>query len=129
MGFCISNFIRENFMEIRPDVTEEIKPLVAAGKLFCFSEGEYSDYGYVGHFLALEPITKDTFEKVKERCMERIKNGEGKCYGDPVGPEAEEYEIQHAMRDLFLPELVRMGVVMDIDCATIHIGSYGRLDL
>lgn len=106
----------------------EEKPLVAAGKLCCFSDGEYSDYGYVGHFLALEPITRALFEKAKDRCMERVRNGEGESYGSKPDLD-DESDVNRAMRDLFLPELVRMGVVMDIDCVTIHLGSYGRLEL
>lgn len=104
------------------------KPLVAAGKLFCFSEGEYSDYGYVGHFLALVPITKDLFEQVKAACMVRIRSGEVESYGKPVDID-DEGDVNRAMRDLFLPELVRAGAVMDIDCAELHLGSYGRLEL
>lgn len=107
-------------------MTEATKTHVKAGKLFCFSEGEYSDYGYVGHFLALEDITADTFEKCKARCLERIKAGEGEAYGAP--PDIDDpSDVAHAMRGLFLPELVRMGVLMDIECVEIHIGSYGRL--
>lgn len=107
---------------------EELKTHVKAGKLFCFSEGEYSDYGYVGHFLALDDITSETFAKAKGRCMERIRNGEGESYG--CKPDLDdESDVRRAMRDLFLPELIRMGVVMDIDCAEIHLGSYGCLKL
>lgn len=106
----------------------EPKVFVQAGKLFCFSEGEYSDYGYVGHFLALEAITSETFARAKERCLVRVRAGEGESCGCPPDLE-DENDVNRAMRDLFLPELVRMGVVMDIDCTTIHVGSYGQLDL
>jgi hypothetical protein len=107
-------------------VSDEIKTHVKAGKLFCFAEGEYSDYGYVGHFLALEDITSATFEKCKERCMERIKAGEGESYGMP--PDIDDpSDVAHALRGLFLPELTRMGVLMDIECVEIHLASYGRL--
>lgn len=109
-------------------MSEDDKLIVAAGKLFCFSEGEYSDYGYIGHFLALEPITKSTFATCKARCLERVKNGEGSSYGCPPDLD-DENDVNRAMRDLFVAELTRMGVLMDIDCETIHIGSYGRLDL
>ena len=102
--------------------------IVQAGILFCFSEGEYSDYGYVGHFLALETITKKTFEQAKERCMVRIKKGEGSVYGAPTDP-GDEHDVNMAIRSLFLPELTRMGVLMDIDCEEVHLGSYGRLEL
>lgn len=38
---------------------------VPAGKLFCLSRGEYSDYGYQGHFLALVEITPEMFREVE----------------------------------------------------------------
>lgn len=107
--------------------TEE-KNIVEAGKLFCFSEGEYSDYGYVGHFLALEAISRTTFETCKDRCRARIMAGEGLVYGSP--PDIDDpSDVQYAMRGMFVPELIRMGVAMDIDVTEIHLGSYGRLEL
>lgn len=107
---------------------KEEKTYVAAGKLFCFSEGEYSDYGYVGHFLALEPITDTTIQNCKDRCRARVMAGEGSSYGGKPDLE-DEHDIERAMRDLFVPELTRMGMLMDIECVTIHLGSYGRLEI
>jgi hypothetical protein len=60
--------------------------------------------------------------------MERIKAGEGVRCGQPIDIE-DESDVKSAMRDFFLPELVRMGVVMDIDCKELHLGSYGRLSI
>lgn len=106
-------------METKPDVR------VPAGKLFCFSEGAYSDYGYIGHFLALVDITNATLQEAADRARERAKV-EPCHFGGEVP--TEDYEINYATKALFIPELVRMGVVLDIDCAEIHIGSYGQLD-
>lgn len=103
------------------------KPLVEAGKLFCFSEGQYSDFGYVGHFLALVPITKELFEQVKQRCMERIKAGEYK-FGERAVDMESKWDVNVAVRNSFIPELVRTGAVLDIDVEEIYLGSTGELD-
>lgn len=97
---------------------------VPAGKLFCFSSGEYSDYGYEGHYLALVDITGELLEQAKENAKERAN----------VTPDAggnlpeEDYELEYGTRQFFIPELLKLGAMLDIDCAEIHIGSYGQLD-
>lgn len=92
---------------------------VPAGKLFCLSRGEYSDYGYQGHFLALIEITPEMLREVEEECKaaQRKENADT-CYGDTYGA-----------GDKFIPALIRRGWVMDVDCVEIHTGSYGELDL
>lgn len=94
---------------------------VPAGKLFCLSRGEYSDYGYCGHFLALVNLTPEMFREVEEECKaaQKIENEkEDWSPGDDYGSD-----------DKFIPALVRRGWVMDVDCVEIHTGSYGRLEL
>ena len=86
---------------------------IPAGKLFCFSEGEYSDYGYVGHFLALEEITWDTFTKARAAAFKAD----------------EDDEWDQESLDRFIAELIRMGVVMDVEVRQIHVGSYGRVEI
>jgi len=85
---------------------------VEAGKLICFSTGEYSDYGYDGHFLTLEPLTRPMVEEVADKCRARCLEEDGY---DPKG--------------YFIPELIKRGLIMIVDCQEIHIGSYGELDV
>lgn len=87
---------------------------VPAGKLFCLSRGEYSAYGYAGHFLALVDITPDMFREA-----EKDARGEPDEWGDYL----------YGAEDRFIPALVKRGWVMDIDCVEIHTGSYGELNL
>ena len=87
---------------------------VSAGKMFCLSRGEYSDYGYEGHFLALVEITPEMFHEVETEA-----NGKKNDF--------DQYE--YGADDRFIPALVRRGWVMDVDCIEIHTGSYGRLNL
>lgn len=94
---------------------------VPAGKLFCLSRGEYSDYGYQGHFLALVEITPEMFREVEAECKtaQKAKNiADGAFYSETYGAD-----------DRFIPALIRRGWVMDVDCVEIHTGSYGELDL
>lgn len=89
---------------------------VKAGKLFCTSRGEYSDYRVEGHFLALRDIDRALLQTIVDECnAQKTKDEE-----DGKWTNAE---------DLFLPELIRRGYVMDIDVTEIHTGSYGDLAL
>lgn len=81
---------------------------VEAGKLICFSSGEYSDYGYHGHFLTLEPLTRPMVEEIKAECLR-------------------EAESLYDQQDGFIPKLIKRGLIMSIDCQVIHLGSYGEL--
>ncbi len=90
---------------------------VKAGKLFVISEGEYSDYGYAGHFLALVEITPDMFQEVIDECLKHI-------------PKEDDYfDTTYGASEKFLPALIRRGWVIDVDVQVIHKGSYGRLSL
>jgi len=85
---------------------------VEAGKLICFSTGEYSDYGYDGHFLTLGTLTRPMVEEVANKCRDRALK-----------------ENHYDPRDFFIPELNKRGWIMVVDCQEIHIGSYGVLDV
>jgi len=74
---------------------------IKAGKLFCWSTGEYSDYQYIGHFLALVNIDSEL----------QIQESKG------IDRKNRQYR---SMAGLLLPELIRSGVVMSIDVQEIH---------
>lgn len=93
--------------------TQELN--VPAGKLFCTSSGEYSDYSYSGHFVALEDITREKLEKIEDQVHETIRSDD----------DLDKYDA----RGLFLPALIRSGLVLEVDCVEIHTGSYGTLEL
>lgn len=88
---------------------------VEAGKLICFSTGEYSDYSYDGHFLTLEPLTRPMVEEVVEECKTKAR----------VENDGEEY----GATGYFIPALIKRGLIMIVDCQEIHVGSYGRLEV
>lgn len=83
---------------------------VEAGKLICFSTGEYSDYSYDGHFLTLEPLTRPVVEEIADICRARALE-----------------ENRYDPKGYFIPELIKRGLIMVVDCQEIHIGSYGEL--
>lgn len=89
---------------------------ISAGHLICFSSGEYSDYGYNGHYLALEDLTRETVNDVVEACKAKARAED--VDGDEYGA-----------TDHFIPELIRRGLIMIVDCQEIHLGSYSRLEV
>lgn len=100
---------------------------VPAGKLFCFSRGEYSDYGYIGHFLALQDITSESFIKVKTILREKIVSGDLLGRWDEIVAPTDDDDIESAMVAHFLPEFIRQGWVLEIDCKEIHLYDYSTL--
>lgn len=101
---------------------------VPAGKLFCFTEGEYSDYGIKGTFLALEEINQELFERIRKELMARWLIDPPTVHGWSADLN-DESDVTRLLSDEFLPALIRAGVVMDIDVVHIHYGSYGRIEL
>ena len=94
--------------------------LVPAGKLFQFTEGEYSDFGIMGTFLALEDITKTLLLETKNLIQAELLIS----LSDPY-----DHEISQGLADRFLPALVRKGVLMDVDMVSLHYSNYGRFEL
>ena len=86
----------------------EVRKALTAGKLTTFSEGEYSDYGYRGTYVALKDLTLD----------ELIAKGEslrtGKYYEDSGKVEA---------------LLIREGYLLEVDMTEVHLGGYGTIDI
>ena len=105
---------------------------VKAGRLFCFSSGEYSDYGYRGHYLALRDIDRDFFHSVIEGLKDDFKKKGVPCtYTEErtAYKDADSYEIESAIERFFLPAIIRSGAVMEIDVQEIYLGSYGQIEL
>jgi hypothetical protein len=88
-----------------------------AGTLIVFSTGEYSDYGYQGHFLALQDVDADKMRELgaQAEAMDKDESGDRK------------YEIEP--NEAFIGMLIRQGFIMIVDVKEIHIGSYGRVEL
>lgn len=89
-----------------------------AGELICFSTGEYSDYGYNGHFVVLQDVKSDEVSTVVKECKEDRKNREANgeyWFGD--------------IHEMFIAQCIKRGWLLSIDCREIHIGSYNNLDL
>lgn len=102
---------------------------VPAGGLFMFSRGAYSNYGYCGHFLAMEPLDKSVFDAVCEAIMDRIRSGEIMSDSGVKIDLSDTYDVGSIMDDHFVPEMIRTGKIIAVDCVEIHTGSYGEFDL
>lgn len=79
---------------------------IEAGKLVCFSRGEYDDYECHGYFIALQDLTEELLQEVVRKCRRKKTPG---------------------LR--FVPALIEHGVILEVDIAEIHTGNYGRLRL
>lgn len=89
------------------------------GDLIVFSTGEYSDYGYTGHFVALEDITGEHFASAKEDAERRFREEEEAKGWCPGGDKHE----------MFIVALIRAGLLVSVAVTEHHIGSYGSFDL
>ena len=86
---------------------------IKAGELICFSEGEYSDYGYSGHFVALQDIARSQLWALAQSLRDQEEDG------GEYGQAKEQY----------IPCMIANGWLLSINCREIHIGSYGSLDV
>jgi len=82
-----------------------------AGTAIAFETGEYSDFGYIGHVVTLKELR--LFDKIQEYKKQYV----GMNEYDTPDPES------------FLGWLTATGFVFPADVQTVHIGSYGRLEL
>lgn len=81
----------------------------APGTILLFEEGEYSDFGYCGQTVTLQeldlPAEVNAWQKAtSEDCWHR-------------GPSE------------FVADLIKRQIVAPLECQTVHIGSYGRVEL
>lgn len=81
--------------------------IAKAGRLICFDQGEYSDYGVIGFFVAL----KD-FEPDKELAAYLEQNPDKKA----------EYRFDCGG---FLAYLLAQGLLVEVEYSTFYLGEYG----
>lgn len=102
---------------------------IPAGTLICFSSGEYSDFGYNGHFLLLEALTNEKLQEVKDEAKAKYsasKQAWSDWYAsDKTAPYPEGVDAHEA----FVAGLIRRGVLLPINVHELHLGSYGELDI
>lgn len=99
-----------------------------AGDLIVFSTGEYSDFGYQGHFVALEDINPQHFADAKivaetkyrecEEARDAWRKDDGGAYPGWV-----------SKHEAFIAALIRAGLLLSVTVTEHHIGSYGDLDI
>ncbi len=86
-----------------------------AGELIVFSSGEYSSYGYDGHFVALRDVSNDEMLELVSALKAEESSDPDELYG-------------HA-RDSFIARAIQQGWLLSVNCREIHYGSYGELNL
>ena len=80
---------------------------IKAGTIVNFSEGSYSDYGYLGTFVALQDITQEDYEKAAK--------GESEKPNYESSPSA------------VVANLVKTGKLVDVNSVEVHLGDYGEV--
>ena len=80
---------------------------IKAGTIINFSEGEYSDYGYIGTFVALQDITQEDYEKAAK--------------GESEKPNYE------SSSSAVVANLVLTGKLVDVNSIEVHLGAYGKV--
>lgn len=83
---------------------------IAKGTVFIVTEGEFSEYVVVGAFRALRDFSPS----------------EEAALITPI--EKEESDEWYCRIEKFIPQLIRLGIVEEVDCERLHLGSYGELD-
>ena len=88
----------------------EIRKALTAGKLITFSEGDVSDYGYRGTYVALKDLTLD--ELIAK--IEPLREGANQYNGGFGRVEA---------------LLIREGYLLEVDMTEVNLGSGLDLDI
>lgn len=83
--------------------------IYSRGTIIIFEEGEYSDFGYCGQVVVLR--------KLDLRAEVAAWKASVKEDDWDKGP------------DMFVADLIARQIVAPLDCQTVHIGSYGRVEL
>ena len=94
-------------------MTKQVLDLTA-GELVVFSEGEYSDYGYMGAFVVLQDVPEAAMLEVVEEVN--------------AAADADD-DFYYNRSSLFIAALIRRGYLASINLREIHIGTYGELKL
>ncbi len=89
----------------------------AAGSLVVFSSGEYSDFGYNGHFVVLQRLTLADMQAATARYLASLKAGDA-TYNYFARPSCE----------TMTAELIRAGFLLPLQCTEIFTGDYGLAD-
>lgn len=98
------------------------------GDLIVFSTGEYSDYGYAGHFVALEDITTEHFQNAREEAERRYRIAD-EAQDNWTRESGAPYPPSEDKHSAFIAALIRSGLLVSVAVTEHHIGSYGDIEL
>ena len=116
-------------------MTDETDVYLAAGKLIVFSTGSYSDYGYRGMFVTLQPLLKSKLREVEEDTEREYKRLDAEndaareAWASADHDKRGGYPSMPSLEELFQTNLIKAGLLMVIDYNELHIGEYGSLSL
>lgn len=101
---------------------------IPAGSLICFSTGEYSDYGYRGHFVTLMNLTPEAVSDARDAANEAFNKNDAEqdAWKRESGTP---YPASISRQEAFIAALIRAGFLMALTVRELHLGSYGDLDV
>lgn len=108
---------------------------IQAGSLIVFATGEYSDYGYEGHYVALETIPRSLMVEIAEEAkMEHKVAEEEEMRGwtefhKSSEPNSKRPEYVGSIHNYFIGKMIRRGLLLSLTVTQLHIGSYGELEI
>lgn len=102
---------------------------IAAGRLFHFTSGEYSDFGIQGHFIALRHITHEFMVELVADIKVRLLSGELEDPSHGWYDLPDLHDLHRAAGELFVAEFVKTGAALEVDSQPLHLGAYGSFTL
>ena len=102
---------------------------IPAGQVFAFTQGEYCDHSYTGHYVALEMLDADVMNAAYTAIIDRMNSGDITGYMGGKIEVQDESNIGDLIQMRFGEELVRMGKIIPITCWEVHLGSCGKFEL
>lgn len=94
-------------------MTESIIEL-KAGKLHFFTEGQYSDYGIIGSFVALRDVSEAEVKQIADYLLKQAAEKR---------PDSK-YMAEMSAENSLVAELLRGGVLLDVDFTEIHVNDF-----
>ena len=87
------------------------------GTILLFEEGEYSNFGYCGQTVTLRELNLRAEIKAWRENLGKDEDGDWIADNYGHGPSK------------FVADLIARQIVAPLDCQTVHIGSYGKVEI
>lgn len=100
---------------------------IKQGDTVYITSGEYSDYFIEGFFIALQDINEDTLKEADDLFWKDVDAGLILNSSGSVVDRDYKY-IESLRNSRFLPNLMALNVLEEIEAKEIWLGAYGKLE-